>query len=184
MRWLLLIFLVSFSWRFLVYFIFSWKMKWKKGNTLIEFKYLLFYSSIDLFDLKGFKRNLTDGNLIRKCVLRELDVAVFMVRGISLGKRFWVVSTWRALVWKRLKRSALNFVHTFLNRSRVFSNNESFIFYCNNSTSLESVICMKTVKSRLFKKYLKRRKSWARFCLPLGWLHISEKLQFCWCRSS
>ena len=30
---------------------------------------------------------------------------------------------------------------------------------------------MKTVKSR-FKKYLKRKK-W--FCLPLGWLHISEK---------
>ena len=34
---------------------------------------------------------------------------------------------------------------------------------------------MKIVKSRLFKKYLKRRKSWARFCLPLGWLNISEK---------
>ena len=34
---------------------------------------------------------------------------------------------------------------------------------------------MKTVKSRLFKKYLKRRKSWARFCLSLGWLNISEK---------
>ena len=34
---------------------------------------------------------------------------------------------------------------------------------------------MKTVKSRLFKKYLKRRKSRARFCLSLGWLHISEK---------
>ena len=60
-------------------------------------------------------------------------------------------------------------------RARVFSNNESFIFYCNNSTSFESVFCMKTVKSRLFKKYLKRRKSRARFCLSLGWLHISEK---------
>ena len=34
---------------------------------------------------------------------------------------------------------------------------------------------MKTVKSRLFKKYLKRRKSRARFCLSLGWLNISEK---------
>ena len=33
---------------------------------------------------------------------------------------------------------------------------------------------MKIVKSRLFKKYLKRRKSRARFCLSLGWLHISE----------
>ena len=34
---------------------------------------------------------------------------------------------------------------------------------------------MKTVKSRLFKKYLKRRKSQARFCLSLGWLNISKK---------
>ena len=32
-----------------------------------------------------------------------------------------------------------------------------------------------TVKSRIFKKYLERRKSWAGFCLSLGWLHISEK---------
>ena len=34
---------------------------------------------------------------------------------------------------------------------------------------------MKTVKIRLFKKYLKGRKSWTRFCLSLGWLNISEK---------
>ena len=37
---------------------------------------------------------------------------------------------------------------------------------------------MKTVKSKLFKKYLKRRKSRARFCLTLGWLNISEKKKF------
>ena len=50
-------------------FHFNRKMKWKKGNTLMELnKYLLFCSSIDLFDVKDFKRNLTDGNLIRKCV--------------------------------------------------------------------------------------------------------------------
>ena len=34
---------------------------------------------------------------------------------------------------------------------------------------------MKTVKSRLFKKYFKRKISWARFCLSLGWLNVSEK---------
>ena len=34
---------------------------------------------------------------------------------------------------------------------------------------------MKTIKSRLFKKYLKRGKSRAQFCLSLGWLNISEK---------
>ena len=54
-------------------------------------------------------------------------------------------------------------------------NNESFIFYCNSSTSFESVFCIKTVKCRLFKKHLKRRKSRACFCLSLAWLHISEQ---------
>ena len=34
----------------------------------MEFKYLLFCLNIDLFDIKDFKRNLTDGNLIRKCM--------------------------------------------------------------------------------------------------------------------
>ena len=34
---------------------------------------------------------------------------------------------------------------------------------------------MKTLKSRLFKKYLERKKLQARFCLSLGWLHVSEK---------
>ena len=50
-----------------------------------------------------------------------------------------------------------------------------FIFYCNNLKSFESIFRMKTVKSRFFKKYLKRRKSRARFCFSLGWLHISKK---------
>ena len=58
-------------------------MKLKKENTLLEFKYLLFYSIIDLFGVKDFKRNL-----IRKGVYREFDVAVFIVRGISLWKSF------------------------------------------------------------------------------------------------
>ena len=57
-----------FSWKFLVCFISIEKFKWKKGSTQMEFKYLLFSSGIDLFDVKDFKRNLTDGSLIRKCV--------------------------------------------------------------------------------------------------------------------
>ena len=52
----------------------------------MEFKYLLFCSSIDLLDVKEFKRNLTDRNLIR-----EFDVAVFIFKGISLGNVFSVV---------------------------------------------------------------------------------------------
>ena len=45
----------------------------------MELKYLLFCLSIDLFDVKDFKRNLADGNLIIKCVQREFVVAIFMV---------------------------------------------------------------------------------------------------------
>ena len=37
---------------------------------------------------------------------------------------------------------------------------------------------MKTAKSRLLKKYLKRKKLPARFCLFLGFLHISENELF------
>ena len=44
------------------------KIRWKKGSTLMDLKYLLFCSSIDWFDVKDFKRNLADDNLISKCV--------------------------------------------------------------------------------------------------------------------
>ena len=47
---------------------FQQKNEIKQGNTLIEFNYLLFSSSIDLFHVKDFKRNLADGNFIRKCI--------------------------------------------------------------------------------------------------------------------
>ena len=40
---------------------FQQKNEIKKGNTLMEFKYLLSCSRIDLFDVKDFKRNSTDG---------------------------------------------------------------------------------------------------------------------------
>ena len=51
-----------------LFFSFQQKNEIKKGNTLMEFKYLLFCSSVDWFDVKDSKRNLTDGNLIKKCV--------------------------------------------------------------------------------------------------------------------
>ena len=41
-------------------------MKKEKYPDGVE--YLLFCFSIDLFDINDFKRNLTDGNVIRKCV--------------------------------------------------------------------------------------------------------------------
>ena len=54
--------------KFLAYFISTEKWNEKKGNTLLKFKYLLVCSSIDLIDVKDFKRIQTDGYLIKKCV--------------------------------------------------------------------------------------------------------------------
>ena len=109
---------IFFYWRFF-YISFQQKNEIKKRKTLMEFKYLLFCSNIDLFDIKDFKRNLTDGNLIRKCMelttsrenvfQKKFDVAVFMVRRNSLGNGLWVVNT------------------AAQNHARVFSNNELFI---------------------------------------------------------
>ena len=86
----------------------------KKGNTLTEFKYLLFRSRINFFNVKDFSKKFDRWQFDQKMCLKGIDVAVFMVRGISLWKRFWVVSTWRAPVRKRLKGSTLNFAHAFL----------------------------------------------------------------------
>ena len=126
----------------------------------MELKYLVFYSSIDLSDVKD--------------VLKENLMLQFS----------WLENTWRAPVWKLLTQSTLNFAHSFLTDCRtkwcrVFSNNELFIFYCNNSTNLERVFHMKTVKSRLFKKYLKKKENRGPgfVCLWVGYVSMKKKLQ-------
>ena len=48
-------------------------------------------------------------------------------------------------------------------------------FYSNNSRSIESVFCIKTVKSWLFKKIFKWKTLRAWFCQSLGGQHISGK---------
>ena len=65
------IFLVSSFIEDLLFITFQQKNEIKEENTLMEFKYLLFLSSIDLFAVKDFQRNFTDGNLIRKRVLKR-----------------------------------------------------------------------------------------------------------------
>ena len=62
---------VFFYWRFLGHFISTenWNRKGKYPDRVQIFT---FFSSIDLFDVKDFKRNLTDGNLIRKSILKRI----------------------------------------------------------------------------------------------------------------
>ena len=55
------IFLISSVIEDFLFISFQQKNEIKKGNTLMEFKYLLSCSRIDLFDVKDFKRNSTDG---------------------------------------------------------------------------------------------------------------------------
>ena len=64
-------------------------MERKKGNTLMEFKYLLATQkrNIDL------KREFHRWQFDKKMCLKVLGIAVFMVRGIPLIKDICVVNT-------------------------------------------------------------------------------------------
>ena len=53
--------------------------------------------------------------------------------------------------------------------------NELFSFCSNTLTNFEITFWTKTVKNRLSKKYLKRRKIRPRFFLGLGYMHLTEK---------
>ena len=72
-----------FSWRFLVYFISTEKWNEKKGNGVQIFTFLLEYRFVwsQRFQ-KKFQMIIWSENVFK----REFDVAVFMVRGISLRK--------------------------------------------------------------------------------------------------
>ena len=58
---------VFLYWRFLASFIST-----EKGKYPDSVQIFTFFSSIDLFDVKDFERNLTDGNLIRKRILKRI----------------------------------------------------------------------------------------------------------------
>ena len=51
---------------------FQQKNKIKKGKYPDRVQTFTFFSNTDLFDVKDFKTNLTDGNLIRKRILKTI----------------------------------------------------------------------------------------------------------------
>ena len=51
--------------------------------------------------------------------------------------------------------------------ARIFSNNESFIFDCNNSTNFQSVVYIKTVKKYYSKNIIKAENRGHGFICPL-----------------
>ena len=92
---------IVFYWRFRVRFISTekWNNKGKYPDGV----------QIIIFSLE--KRFVWRQRFPKEIWQMEFDVAV---RGISLGKRFSVVSTWRAPVRKRPEQSTVQFAHTFL----------------------------------------------------------------------
>ena len=81
------IFLVSSFIEDLLFISFQQKNEIKKGKYHDEVQIFTFFSSIDLFDVKNFKRNLTDGNLIRKRVLKRIWCCSF--HGLRNFTREW-----------------------------------------------------------------------------------------------
>ena len=51
---------------------FQQKNEITKGKYPDRVQIFIFFSSIDLFDVKDLKINLTDGNLIRKRILKRI----------------------------------------------------------------------------------------------------------------
>ena len=89
-----------FSWRFLVTW-FQLKDEIKKGNTLIEFQYLLFGLSIDLFDIKDFKEIwqmvIWSGNVFKENLLLQFSwlpiynsLTLICGNWVQIAQIFWM----------------------------------------------------------------------------------------------
>ena len=131
------------------------KMKLKKGNTQMEFKYLVFARA----NANAWQM-LWPENVLK----REFDVAVLMVRGISLEKGFWMVKIWQTPVGKRFKRSTLNFTYTFL--TGCFT--KTHPFFLTMSHSFFIAIIRRDMKAHFGSKIFEKKI--ARTGLFVAWL--------------
>ena len=87
------IFLVTSFIEDFLFISFQQKNEIKKGNTLMEFKYLLSCPRIDLFDVKDFKRNSTDGIWSGDVFKEYLMLQFWWLQKFRLGKvsRWWTL---------------------------------------------------------------------------------------------
>ena len=116
---------------------------------------------------------------------------VFMVRGILIGKIFWMVNTWRAPVRKRLKRSILNFAHTFLTDCYtklwlLFSQKWVHFLIAITRRALKAYFAWKPSNVDYSKTIWKEVNRGHVFVF--SWLATYKwknywKIQLCWCRS-
>ena len=162
------IFLLSFFIEDFVFISFQQENEIKKGKYPDGVQIFTFFSSIDLCDFKDFKRNLANDNLIRKRVFKEnlmLQFSWFEEFRFLGGEHLTGSSkkTAQTINFKLCTRISNRLLHKTV--TAFFSNNELFLFYSINSTSFESVFCMKTVIQKIFK-----RKKIASLFLFVSWL--------------
>ena len=124
-----------------------------------------------------FKINLANCNLIRKCRYWEFEVEVFMVKGISLGKR----GLGGECLWScSLKiEQTINFKFCTHISNRILNKALSTFFVAMSHLFFVAIIC-RVLKAYFSWKKFKADHSkhiweilWVRFCLSFGWLHIS-----------
>ena len=124
----------------------------------------------------------------------EFDVEVFMFRGISLRKVFWVVNTSRASAPNRFKRLTSNFAHTFLTGCwtkefpRFFLTTSHSFFILIIRLVLKAYFAWKQLQVDFSKNVWKEENHGHGFVCPLvGYIYVQInywKLQFCWSKSS
>ena len=90
-------------------FRFKRKNEIKKGKYPDGVKIFTFFVRVSICLMSKISKEIWEME-----IWSEKRIAIFMGRGISLGKSFWVVKTWWAPERKRLKGSTLNFAHTLL----------------------------------------------------------------------
>ena len=151
----------------------------KNGNTLIKLKYLLFRMNV-----KDFQKKLDRWIFDQEMCLKGIDVAVFMVREISLGKRFWVVSTTRS---STKTASTVNFNLCTLISNRLLHKIMPAFFLLIMSHSFFIAIIRRVLKEHFAWKQLKvdyskniwkeenRRHSFV--CLSVGYISVKKLLK-------
>ena len=105
-----------------------------------------------------------------------------MIRGISLGKSFWVVNTWRAPVRKRFKGSTLNCTHI---SNRLLQNTVPAFFLIMSYSffiaitrqALKAYFAWKQLKVDYSKNIWKEENRGHGFvCLLVGYISVKKKI--------
>ena len=179
---------VFFYWRFIAYFISTEKLNKKKRKYPNGVQIFTFFSSIDLFDVKDFKRNLTDGILIRKRVLKRILCCSF--HGLRNFAREWFLAGEHFTSSNTKMTQTINF-NLCAHISNRLLHKTILAFFLIISCSFFIAIIRRVLKAyfpwKQWKADYSKNRGRGFICLLVGYISVKKnywKLQFCWCRSS